>query len=78
MLVLSRRPGETVCIGDDIIVYVTQTKGGRVTLGIDAPRSISVLRGELRETFCTPVPGTSGDDTSPDAFATGHQLSPAD
>jgi carbon storage regulator len=64
MLVLSRRPGEAIRIGDNIIVYVTQTKGDRVTLGIDAPRSISIMRGELQETLSAPVMGTSGDSTS--------------
>ncbi len=66
MLVLSRRPGESIQIGENIIVYVTQTKAGRVTLGINAPRSISVLRGELRDKLSAPVLGPSGDGTSPE------------
>ena len=63
MLVLSRRPGESIRIGDNIIVYVTQTKRGRVTLGIDAPHSISILRGELQESFPAPAVQSTGDGT---------------
>lgn len=62
MLVLSRRVGETIHIGGDIVIHVTRTNVGRVTLGIEAPRSIGILRGELqqspRETVSesTPIP----------------------
>ena len=65
MLVLSRRVGEAIRIGDDIVVYVTQTKAGRVTLGIEAPRSIGILRGELQKRSGEPAVGTSADPTSP-------------
>lgn len=49
MLVLSRRPGEAIRIGDDILVSVIQVKGDRITLGIEAPRDVQVLRCELVE-----------------------------
>jgi len=48
MLVLSRRPDTAIQIGRDIKVTVLSIRNRRVKLGIDAPRSISVWRGELR------------------------------
>lgn len=47
MLVLSRRKNETIRIGDDIVVVVVETGNGRVRIGIQAPRDVSVVRGEL-------------------------------
>lgn len=49
MLVLSRREGEQVVIGDGIVVTVTQIERGRVRLGIDAPRDVPIYRRELPE-----------------------------
>ncbi len=47
MLVLSRRAGETVAIGDDVTISVLEVRGDVVRIGIDAPRSVAVHRGEL-------------------------------
>lgn len=47
MLVLSRRIYECVRIGDDITITVVQFKGDKVRLGIEAPRDVSVHRGEV-------------------------------
>ena len=47
MLVISRRRNEAVCIGNDIIVRVLESKGGQVRLGINAPKQVPVLRQEL-------------------------------
>ncbi len=49
MLVLSRKVGERIHIGDDVFIEVRRVAGNRVTLAISAPRSIRVLRGELLE-----------------------------
>ena len=48
MLVLSRRVGESVVIGDDVTVTVLEVRGDVVRIGIDAPRSVAVNRAELR------------------------------
>jgi carbon storage regulator len=49
MLVLSRKPNETIRIGDDICIRVVSIEGGSVKLGIEAPSRISVHRGEVYE-----------------------------
>ena len=47
MLVLSRRPGETVVIGDNIRLTLLAIRGNQVRLGLTAPAEVSVLREEL-------------------------------
>ena len=49
MLVLSRRAGESVVLGEDITVTVLEVRGDVVRVGIDAPRSLKVHRAELLE-----------------------------
>jgi len=54
MLILQRRPGESILIGEDIQVTVVSVEpGGRVRLAIDAPRSMQILRSELRAAMDT-------------------------
>ena len=47
MLVLSRRVGESIAIGDDVVVTVLEVRGDVVRVGIAAPRSVAVHRAEL-------------------------------
>jgi len=47
MLVLTRKPGEVVFIGDEIRIEVLSMKGGRVSLGITAPGNVEVQRLEI-------------------------------
>lgn len=49
MLILTRRSGETVHIGDDVLVTVLGVKGNQVRIGINAPRSVAVDREEIFE-----------------------------
>lgn len=49
MLVLGRRLGESILIGDDIKILVVDLNNGRVKLGIEAPENVSILRTELKE-----------------------------
>ena len=48
MLVLSRKIGEKIQIGNDITVTITRIAGNRVTLGVDAPRRLRIIRSELK------------------------------
>lgn len=62
MLTLTRKIGESVCIGDDIRVVVKEVKGKQVRLGIAAPRDIYVCREELyRKIHQANVGATSTD-----------------
>ena len=47
MLVLTRRPGESVMVGDDVVITVLDVRGDVVRIGIKAPRSVQVHREEV-------------------------------
>ena len=47
MLILTRRVGEALMIGDDITITVLGTKGNQVRLGVSAPKDVSVHREEI-------------------------------
>ncbi|NLB62493.1 MAG: carbon storage regulator CsrA [Fibrobacter sp.] len=47
MLVLTRKPGESIRIADNIKVIVVEIDGNNIKLGIDAPRAISIYREEV-------------------------------
>ena len=47
MLILTRRVGETLMIGDDVTMTVLGVKGNQVRIGVNAPRNVSVHREEI-------------------------------
>ena len=49
MLILTRRVGESIVVGDDIVLTVFEVRGDAVRIGIDAPRSVRVNRKEVYE-----------------------------
>ena len=49
MLVITRKPGQFLQIGDDIRIYFCELNRGQMKIGIDAPRDINIARGELLE-----------------------------
>jgi carbon storage regulator len=49
MLILTRRVGQTVIVGQDIAVKIVEVKGNQVRLGIEAPRNVTVHREEIYE-----------------------------
>jgi carbon storage regulator len=65
MLVLTRRAGESVMIGDDVVVTVLETRGDVVRIGIEAPRSIQVHREEVYQE----LQAVNREAASPDADA---------
>jgi len=56
MLVLARKRDEAIRIGDDIVIKVIQCGRGAVRLGIQAPKHVRVLRGELASTILDDLP----------------------
>lgn len=55
MLILTRKPGETLIIGDDIKVSVLGVKGGQVRIGIEAPNDVSIHREEIYDKILAEV-----------------------
>ena len=47
MLILTRRVGESLIIGDDVVVTVLEVKGNQIRVGVDAPRNVPVHRKEI-------------------------------
>jgi len=56
MLVLSRKVGEKICIGDGVTIVVNRVQGNRVSLAIEAPMETRIVRGELRVNGDEPAP----------------------
>jgi carbon storage regulator CsrA len=56
MLVLTRKPAETIHIGEGIVVKVIKTGKGTVKIGIEAPANVRVMRGELVVEEALPAP----------------------
>lgn len=57
MLVLSRKIGEKIVIGEGIVVTVLEVKGRQVRLGLEAPPEVAIWRGELAHLHQAPATG---------------------
>lgn len=69
MLVLSRRVGERLVIGDDIVITVIDVRSDGVRIGIDAPRHVRVNRAEVLEAVTRAnVEAAAADDAAADAL----------
>ena len=51
MLVITRQPGDSLLIGEDIKITVLEVSGDRIKIGIEAPRSVPVMRTEVLDTL---------------------------
>ncbi|RZU50443.1 carbon storage regulator CsrA [Krasilnikovia cinnamomea] len=70
MLVLTRKAGESVIIGDDIVVTVLEARGDVIRIGIQAPRDVQVHREEVyRELQAANRAAASPDDEAVQALA---------
>jgi carbon storage regulator len=65
MLILTRRVGETVMIGNDVTVTVLGVKGNQVRVGINAPKNVAVHREEIYERIKREQQGEQSSDESP-------------
>lgn len=68
MLVLSRKSGERIHVGENITIEIRRIAGNRVTLALDAPRNVRILRGELERAareFRPSPNGKNGTTTRP-------------
>ena len=64
MLILQRKVGESLLIGEDVEISVLSVEAGRVRLAIEAPKSVSILRAELRSAADTNR-AAAGEGASP-------------
>ena len=66
MLILTRRVGESVMIGDDVTITVLGVKGNQVRVGINAPKNVAVHREEIYERIKREQQGELPEKTKPD------------
>jgi carbon storage regulator len=64
MLILTRKEGESLRLGEDIKITVVSVKGGHVRLGITAPRDVAVHREEIYERIARESPQAAPDEES--------------
>jgi carbon storage regulator len=67
MLILTRRVGETLMIGDEVTVTVLGVKGNQVRLGVNAPRTVAVHREEIYERIKREQEGGGSNSEPPEA-----------
>jgi carbon storage regulator len=69
MLVLTRKPGQSIMIGDGVEVQVLSVAGEKVRLGITAPRDVSIFRNEVYDRIESEHSSAGGDDKADDGGA---------
>lgn len=72
MLILTRRVGETLMIGDNVTVTVLGAKGNQVRLGINAPKDVAVHREEIYQRIRQEHGGDDAAGSAPDDDSASH------
>ncbi len=67
MLVLTRKLGETIVIGDNIVIKVVDIHGKQIRLGIEAPSEITIFRGEIYERIQAESKKSSQEGDAPES-----------
>ena len=67
MLILTRRVGETLMIGDEVTVTVLGVKGNQVRIGVNAPKDVSVHREEIYERIKREQEAAGGEGAAPES-----------
>jgi carbon storage regulator len=67
MLVLTRKKSEAIVIGDDIVITVSEIRGNKVCLGVDAPKDVPVHRHEVYEASKREDQKLGNQDSRPDS-----------
>lgn len=75
-LILSRTEGETIVIGNDIKVTVTEVSGGKVRLRVEAPLSVTVNRQEVHDALKAVKPATAATAATADSRERPHSARP--
>lgn len=70
VLILTRKTKETIHIGDDVVITVCHISDGRVKLGLQAPRDVSIRRGELQKIINLAPPDRDEEEEAGDEPAT--------
>ena len=77
MLILTRRVGETLKVGNDVSVTVLAVRGSQIRIGITAPKGIGVYREEIYDKRQkTDVAANKGDDESSDSITPPDPITP--
>tara|TARA_B100001175_G_C19038578_1_gene416173 strand:+ start:55 stop:255 length:201 start_codon:yes stop_codon:yes gene_type:complete len=66
MLILTRRIGETLMVGDDVTITVLGVKGNQVRIGVNAPKDVAVHREEIYERIQSEKAGNDTENESSD------------
>ena len=76
MLVLSRKAGETLLIGDNIKITINRISGNRVTVGVEAPGQVKIVRGELDQFGSSNAPQPANSSIPAGALAVDYHKTP--
>jgi carbon storage regulator len=63
MLILNRKEGESIIIGDNVEIRILEVQEGRIKIGIDAPKEVSILRKEVYDSVIEENKNAIANDT---------------